>query len=150
MTDAELTERLPNYRWYHTIQLSPNVVTPGVKDFAKHAAPFLRLMEKVDFAGKRVVDIGARDGLFCFEAERRGAADVLGVEDHNRVWVTEFCMHDSLMRSDGNAAYLRPALADNDVIVDVLRSKGYFTEDVYAVKMMGDDTISLYVHRFDD
>ena len=76
--------------------------------------------------------------------------DVLGVEDQNRVWVTEFCMHDSLMRSDGNAAYLRPALADNDVIVDVLRSKGYFTEDVYAVKMMGDDTISLYVHRFDD
>ena len=81
MTDAELTERLPNYRWYHTIQLSPNVATPGVKDFVKHAAPFLRLMEKVDFAGKRVVDIGARDGLFCFEAERKGAADVLGVDN---------------------------------------------------------------------
>jgi tRNA (mo5U34)-methyltransferase len=30
-------------------------------------------MDNVDFRGKRVVDIGCRDGLFSFEAERRGA-----------------------------------------------------------------------------
>ena len=77
-------------------------------------------------------------------------AQVAGIEDHYRVWVTEFCLTQGLMRSDGNAAYLRPALADNGVITDVLRSKGYFPEDVFAVRMMGDDTISLYVHRFND
>ena len=81
MTNAELTARLPNYRWYHTIQLTPEVATPGVKDFAKHAAPVLKLMQQVDFAGKRVMDIGARDGLFSFEAERLGASDVLGVDN---------------------------------------------------------------------
>ena len=77
-------------------------------------------------------------------------AEVLGIDQHQRVWVTEFCPTSDLMRSEGNAAYLRTAIADNDVLVDVLDSKGYFPNDVFAVKMMGDETISLYVHRFGD
>lgn len=77
-------------------------------------------------------------------------AQVLGIDDHRRVWVTEFCLTAGLLRADGNAAYLRTALADNEVITDVLQTKGYFPEDVFAVRMMGDDTISLYVHDFKD
>ncbi len=37
-------------------------------------------MSKVDFRGKRVVDIGCRDGLFSFEAERRGASEVMAID----------------------------------------------------------------------
>ncbi len=77
-------------------------------------------------------------------------AQVMGIEDYHRVWVTEFCLTQGLFRADGNAAYLRTALADNEVIKDVLRSRGYFPADVFAVRMLGDDTISLYVHRFND
>lgn len=77
-------------------------------------------------------------------------AEVRGVSEHYRVWITEFCPTSSLMRSDGNAAYLRTAIARNGVLVDVLDERGYHADDVFAVKMMGDDTISLYVHRFDD
>ena len=77
-------------------------------------------------------------------------AEVLGVDNHHRVWVTEFCPTSDLMRSDGNAAYLRTSIAQNDVLVDMLDEKGYHADDVFAVKMMGDDTISLYVHRFND
>jgi hypothetical protein len=76
-------------------------------------------------------------------------AQVQGVNDDYRVWVTEFCLSSSLMRSDGNAAYLRTAIADNDVLADVLSRHGYNPEDVFAVKMMGDETINLYVHRFE-
>jgi|GEM_PF-2337183 len=75
-------------------------------------------------------------------------AQVQGVNDDYRVWVTEFCLSSSLMRADGNAAYLRTAIADNDVLADVLSRHGYNPEDVFAVKMMGDDTINLYVHDF--
>ncbi|HEV2517425.1 MAG TPA: hypothetical protein VGV07_19385 [Devosia sp.] len=75
-------------------------------------------------------------------------AQVLGVDDDYRVWVTEFCLSSSLMRSDGNAAYLRTAIADNDVLTEVLTRHGYEAEDVFAVKMMGDDTINLFVHDF--
>ncbi|ODT25814.1 MAG: hypothetical protein ABS35_11695 [Kaistia sp. SCN 65-12] len=75
-------------------------------------------------------------------------AEVLGVDSHYRVWVTEFCTKETLMRSDGNAAYLRTAIAQNDVLTDVLSERGFHVDDVYAVKMMGDDTINLYVHNF--
>ncbi|RYE48193.1 MAG: hypothetical protein EOP24_07230 [Hyphomicrobiales bacterium] len=74
--------------------------------------------------------------------------EVLGVDSHYRVWVTEFCTSATLMRSDGNAAYLRTAIAKNDVLTDVLAERGFHADDVYAVKMMGDDTINLYVHNF--
>lgn len=77
-------------------------------------------------------------------------AEVRGVDNHYRVWVTEFCPTSDLMRSEGNAAYLRTSIAQNDVLVDMLDEKGYHADDVFAVKMMGDDTISLYVHRFGD
>jgi hypothetical protein len=77
-------------------------------------------------------------------------AEVLGIDSHNRVWVTEFCPTSDLMRSEGNAAYLRTSIAQNDTLTDVLQTKGYHADDVFAVKMMGDDTISLYVHRFGD
>lgn len=75
-------------------------------------------------------------------------AEVQGVDNRYRVWVTEFCLSSELMRSDGNAAYLRTAIADNDVLVDMLAQKGYHANDVFAVKMMGDDTINLFVHDF--
>ncbi len=76
-------------------------------------------------------------------------AEVLGVDDEYRVWVTEFCPTSELMRSEGNAAYLRTSIAQNDVLLEMLERKGYHYDDVFAVKMMGDDTISLYVHRFE-
>lgn len=71
---------------------------------------------------------------------------VQGVDDSYRVWVTEFCQGSELLSSNGNAAYLRPTIAQNDVLVAVLGEKGFFPEDVIAVRMMGDDTINLYVH----
>ena len=75
-------------------------------------------------------------------------AEVRGVDNSYRVWVTEICTSSVLMRSDGNAAYLRTSIADNDVLVDVLGQKGFGSDDVVAVRMMGDDTINLYVHHF--
>lgn len=75
-------------------------------------------------------------------------AEVLGVNKTYRVWVTEFCPSSSLMRSDGNAAYLRTAIAKNGVLNQVLLQRGFHADDVFAVKMMGDDTINLYVHNF--
>lgn len=75
-------------------------------------------------------------------------AEVLGIDDSYRVWITEFCPSSSLMRSDGNAAYLRTSIAKNDVLTEMLTQRGYHADDVFAVKMMGDDTINLFVHEF--
>jgi len=74
--------------------------------------------------------------------------EVAGIDDRHRVWVTELCPSFEGLRNEGNAAYLRTTIAQNDVLVEMLSRKDYRPEDVFAVQMMGDDTINLYVHHF--
>ncbi len=65
--------------WYHQIELSPGVFTPG-----PHASPIaLAAMDALglpkDLKGMRVLDVGCRDGFFGFEMEKRGAT-VTGID----------------------------------------------------------------------
>ncbi|WP_055048306.1 hypothetical protein [Devosia sp. A16] len=74
-------------------------------------------------------------------------AELAGVTNPQRVWVTEYCVNHPILPSEGNAAGRRAAIADNAALVKALRQKGYNPADVYAIKMMGADTVTLYVHR---
>ncbi|MBL8594604.1 MAG: hypothetical protein JNK01_18105 [Devosia sp.] len=74
-------------------------------------------------------------------------AELAAVVDPQRVWVTEYCANHSILPAEGNAAGRRAAIADNEAMVRALRQKGYTPADVYAIKMMGEDTVTLYVHR---
>jgi tRNA (mo5U34)-methyltransferase len=62
--------------WYHQIEVVPGLVTPGIND-SQQILDALRLPERLD--DLRVLDIGARDGFFSFECERRGA-DVVAID----------------------------------------------------------------------
>lgn len=62
--------------WYHRIELPHGVVTPG---WAPLDAAAYRVPE--DLAGKRVLDVGAWDGYWTFEALKRGAREVVAVDD---------------------------------------------------------------------
>jgi tRNA (mo5U34)-methyltransferase len=62
--------------WYHQIEIAPGIITPGV-NAAGSVLELLNLPE--DCTGMRALDIGARDGFFSFELERRGA-DVLAID----------------------------------------------------------------------
>ena len=66
--------RVGDVRWYHTIDFGQGLVTAGVDDSAYRLA---RLDFPPSLGGRSVLDIGAWDGFFSFEAERRGAARVL-------------------------------------------------------------------------
>ena len=75
-----MTAALPdNIHWFHGIDLGEGVLTPGFKD-----NPLLRAEADVVFsypvAGKTFLDIGAWDGFFSFEAEKRGASRVLATD----------------------------------------------------------------------
>jgi len=75
-------------RWYHTIDLGSGVVTKGV-DNTPERLPRLRL--PADLSGQSVLDIGAWDGFFSFEAERRHAARVVASDHyvwHGQGWGT--------------------------------------------------------------
>ena len=61
--------------WWHAIDLGDGIVTPGVKGGgASFMARELRSLEIPDLNGRTVLDIGAWDGFYSFETERRGAA----------------------------------------------------------------------------
>lgn len=79
MTRGELLEEVAAIRWFHRIDLGQGVVTPGIDDTP---AKLRRLKLPASFAGKSVLDIGAWDGFFSFEAERRGAGRVVAVDSY--------------------------------------------------------------------
>ena len=77
MERDELQKRADALRWYHTIDLGQGVVTRGV-DNTPERLPRVHLPE--DLSGKTVLDIGAWDGFFSFEAERRRASRVVACD----------------------------------------------------------------------
>jgi tRNA (mo5U34)-methyltransferase len=63
--------------WFHTIDLGDGIVTPG-RDESARKLSWIGLPG--DLRGRSVLDVGAWDGFFSFEAERRGAARVVAVD----------------------------------------------------------------------
>ena len=72
--------------WFHSIDLGHGVVTKGQKT-PPALAQELETLRLPELAGKSVLDIGAYDGFYSFEAERRGAARVVSMDLH--VWQIE-------------------------------------------------------------
>lgn len=71
MNPSEIAQRIASVpNWYHTIELAPGIVTPGIND---SPAVLAMLDLPLSMHGMRVLDVGARDGFFSFECERRGA-----------------------------------------------------------------------------
>ena len=77
MDRDELQKRADALRWYHTIDLGQGVVTRGVDNTPERLA---RVHLPEDLSGKTVLDIGAWDGFFSFEAERRRASRVVACD----------------------------------------------------------------------
>jgi tRNA (mo5U34)-methyltransferase len=86
---TDLAARAAALRWYHSIDLGDGVVTKGVDDTPIRLA---RLDLPQSLAGRTVLDIGAWDGFFSFEAERRGASRVVASDHyswHGAGWGTK-------------------------------------------------------------
>jgi tRNA (mo5U34)-methyltransferase len=77
MSDFRLLESALQRQWFHRIELAPGIFTSGVEDTPRKAE---LIQLPADLTGKSVLDIGAYDGYFSFEAERRGAGYVLAYD----------------------------------------------------------------------
>jgi tRNA (mo5U34)-methyltransferase len=75
-----LHELFKDSYWYHTFDLGNDIVTNGTFDLrdAISAHMFPKSLE-----GKTVLDVGASDGFYSFEFEKRGAESILAI-DKNR------------------------------------------------------------------
>jgi tRNA (mo5U34)-methyltransferase len=114
MNPEELRNRVAALRWYHSIDLGHGIVTPGIDNSPERLA---RVHLPQDLSGRSVLDIGAWDGFFSFEAEKRGASRVVASDHyawHGQGWGT----------GEGKAGFLLARSALNskveDVDVDVL------------------------------
>lgn len=72
-----LRAEVERIKWWHPIDLGGGLVTPGI-DVTPARLAEIRMPG--DLSGLSVLDIGAWDGFFSFEAERRGARRVLATD----------------------------------------------------------------------
>ena len=77
MNIQELKRQVAETTWWHRIDLGYGIVTPGVDD-SPYKLKQLGIPDNLQHA--TVLDIGASDGFFAFEAERRGASRVLAAD----------------------------------------------------------------------
>lgn len=77
LSGEELRRAVVRIAWYHTFDFGDGIVTRGI-DQSPHRVHWLGLPES--FQGQSVLDVGAWDGYYSFEAERRGARRVLATD----------------------------------------------------------------------
>lgn len=75
---TKLVERVNSLKWVHRIDLGHGVVTPGL--WGNAHPQIAQAYDAIDFRGKKVLDIGCWDGLWSFEAEKRGATVVYATD----------------------------------------------------------------------
>jgi tRNA (mo5U34)-methyltransferase len=78
ISPSEVRERISDIRWWHSIELPGGILTPGLEGRTADKLSWIGIPD--DLSGKTVLDVGAWDGFFSFEAERRGARRVLATD----------------------------------------------------------------------
>jgi len=108
--------------WWHSIDLGDGVVTPGRRAIEDMNRKF-EVCRVPDLTDKTVLDIGAWDGYFSFEAERRGARRVVALDKY--VWSLDLA----------NApAYVSRFKAAGHAVGDFRRIPGYYRPDGFPTK----------------
>jgi tRNA (mo5U34)-methyltransferase len=64
--------------WFQKSEVLPGFYSPGWSNPAVEKLPYFGLPK--DLSGMRVLDIGCAEGFFSFEAEKRGAREVIGID----------------------------------------------------------------------
>src|SRR3984957_2595655 len=77
--NQEQLQALDRLGWYHSMELPDGRVIAGFQSIERLRARIAQFPIPADLRGKRVLDIGAWDGWFSFEMERRGA-EVMAID----------------------------------------------------------------------
>jgi len=77
MEKNKIIEEMDKITWRQKLDLGNGIITPGIIS-PNWKLKFIDMPE--DLTGKTVLDIGAWDGAFSFEAEKRGAKRVLATD----------------------------------------------------------------------
>lgn len=136
-TDA-LRAQVAALPWHHSIDLGDGLITAGNKSLAGCTSEAALIFDRIDLTGRSVLDIGAWNGFFSFEAKRRGAARVLATDS--------FCWSHPHIRGRETFEIARSALSldvearEIDVADLSTQSVGEFDVVLY---------LGVFYHRYD-
>ncbi len=120
LTKEEIDQKVASIpHWGQSIPLPYGIITPGA------VMDNIKTLEKLelpkDLRGKKVLDIGAWDGFYSFECEKRGA-NVVAIDNYYRMERSEERVHGSLKNTGFN------------VVKEILNSRvDYRDLDVYDI-----------------
>jgi len=90
METIQAQQRIDQIQWYHDIDfpngLKARTKTPDGESHRRLWDWMRSQLDKIDFAGRSVLDIGCWDGYWSFYAEQRGASRVLATDDKTQNW----------------------------------------------------------------
>src|SRR5579863_1696870 len=90
MESMQLQQKIDQIQWYHDIDfpngLKARTKTPDALSHRKLWEWMGNELDKIDFAGRTVLDIGCWDGYWSFRAEQQGASRVLASDDKTQNW----------------------------------------------------------------
>jgi tRNA (mo5U34)-methyltransferase len=108
---TSIREEVEQLKWVHTLDLGNGIVTPG----AWPPNPLiLAAFSDIDFVGKKVLDIGCWDGLWAFEAEKRGASEVYATDCISQRWGTTSTF-DLAHKALHSKSHYDPNVSVNDI-----------------------------------
>lgn len=94
MNEETLKERVREYTWYNPIDFGNGIIAggnfrypAGLSSIHFGLGKWKYIIERnlPDLQGKRVMDIGCNNGLFCVQMARMGAREIIGV-DSEETW----------------------------------------------------------------
>jgi tRNA (mo5U34)-methyltransferase len=75
-----IAEQIERYFWFHSINLGNGITTRGLKSPDIHLKEAAAIYNPIRMDGVSVIDIGAWNGFYSFEAKHRGASRVLATD----------------------------------------------------------------------
>jgi SAM-dependent methyltransferase len=133
MDENAIREAVKQYTFYHTIKLTEQIETPGWRKIIPVVAKTVDALRGLDLTGKRVLDVGCRDGLVCFEAEKQGAREVVGVDNCLSKGMVEFLIPFLKSRARALEANLFDLTAEAVGTFDVIVCSGLLYHLRYPV-----------------
>jgi SAM-dependent methyltransferase len=143
--------------WWHSIDLGEGIVTPGKVpvSYLRQMLAWMRFPES--FRGQRVLDIGALDGFFSFEAERRGASRVVAYDlfppDHHGFAAAKHVLGSRVEYVQGSAYDLSPAAVGTFDVVFLFGVLNHLRYPLLALDRIRDVTdgyLLLETHHLDN
>jgi tRNA (mo5U34)-methyltransferase len=90
VTDRDLQAEIDRIQWYHEFDFGNGLRARSHIEHVEGVRETWRFIERqldrIDFRGRSVLDIGVWDGYWSFYAERRDAASVLATDDVSQNW----------------------------------------------------------------